>query len=168
MYMSDIGEGNVEEINLVEPGRDYGFPEREGTFALRLDERGRWGSVYAVQAGSEGDAYADPVAQYDHDEGDSVAAGPAYGGSALPALDGLLLFGDVRRGRVFYVRVDELRQGAQARVHEARLLLDGTDQSLTEREGRADLRWGVDHEGEVYIMTQSDGTIRKIVGARFE
>jgi glucose/arabinose dehydrogenase len=168
MYMSDIGEGNVEEINLVEPGRDYGFPEREGTFALRLDERGRWGSVYAVQAGSEGDAYADPVAQYDHDEGDSVAAGPAYGGSALAALDGLLLFGDVRRGRVFYVRVDELRQGAQARVHEARLLLDGTDQSLTEREGRADLRWGVDHEGEVYIMTQSDGTIRKIVGARFE
>jgi hypothetical protein len=168
MYMSDIGEGNLEEINLVEPGRDYGFPEREGTFALRQDERGRWSSVYAVDADAEGDAFTDPVAQYDHDEGDSVAAGPAYTGSALPALRGLLLFGDVRRGRVFYVRTDELRQGAQARVHEARLLLDGTDQSLTDREGRADLRWGVDRDGEVYIMTQSDGTIRKIVGARFE
>lgn len=168
MYMSDIGEGNLEEINVVEPGRDYGFPEREGTFALRQDERGRWGSVYAVDEGAEDAAFTDPVAQYDHDEGDSVAAGPAYGGSALPALRGLLLFGDVRRGRVFYVRVDELRQGAQARVHEARLRLDGTDQSLTDREGRADLRWGVDSAGEVYIMTQSDGTIRKIVGATFQ
>jgi glucose/arabinose dehydrogenase len=168
MYMSDIGEGNLEEINMVEPGRDYGFPEREGTFALRQDERGRWSSVYAVEAGSEGDAFTDPVAQYDHDEGDSVAAGPAYGGSALPALRGLLLFGDVRRGRVFYVRVDELRQGAQARVHEARLFLDGTDQSLADREGRVDLRWGVDADGEVYIMTQSDGTVRKIVGATFQ
>jgi hypothetical protein len=168
MYMGDIGEGNLEEINVVEPGRDYGFPEREGTFALRQDQRGRWGSVHAVEAGSEDDAFTDPAAQYDHDEGDSVAAGPVYGGSALPALRGLLLFGDVRRGRVFYVRVDELRQGAQARVHEARLFLDGTDQSLTDREGRADLRWGVDVEGEVYIMTQSDGTIRKIVGATFQ
>ena len=39
---------------------------------------------------------------------------------------------------------------------------------LTDREGRADLRWGVDTQGEVYVMTQADGTIRKIVGARFE
>jgi len=168
MYMSDIGEGNLEEINLVEAGRDYGFPEREGTFALKRDEQGRWGTVYAIHDGTRGTRFTDPVAQYDHDEGDSVAAGPAYSGSALPALRGLLLFGDVRRGRVFYVRVDEVRQGRQAEVHEARLFLDGTDRQLVERGGRADLRWGVDRDGEVYVMTQADGTIRKIVGARFE
>ena len=37
-----------------------------------------------------------------------------------------------------------------------------------QRSFSADLRWGVDHAGEVYIMTQSDGTIRKIVGATFQ
>ncbi|MGE0159937.1 MAG: sorbosone dehydrogenase family protein [Gemmatimonadales bacterium] len=168
MYMSDIGESNVEEINLVEPGHDYGFPEREGTFQLRSGEGGSYRTVYALDRDEPSGKYTYPVAQYDHSEGSSIATGPAYTGSMLPALRGLLLFGDVRDGRVFYLRVDEIRQGEQARVHEARLYLDGTRATLSDREGRADLRWGVDAAGEVYVMTQSDGTIRKIVGARFE
>ena len=168
MYMSDIGESNVEEINLVEPGRDYGFPEREGTFQLKADERGTYRTVYALPVGGPADEYTYPVAQYDHGEGSSIAAGPAYTGSMLPALRGLLFFGDVRSGRVFYVPVDEIRQGQQTRVREARLYLDGTRAQLVDREGRADLRWGVDARGEIYVMTQADGTIRKIVGARFE
>jgi glucose/arabinose dehydrogenase len=168
MYMSDIGESNVEEINLVEPGRDYGFPEREGTFQLRADEGGRFGTVFALGSDEPPGRYTYPIAQYDHGEGSSIASGPAYAGSMLPALRGLLLFGDVRSGRVFYVRVDEIRQGRQATVHEARLYLDGTREQLTDREGRADLRWGVDAAGEVYVMTQADGAVRKIVGARLE
>jgi glucose/arabinose dehydrogenase len=168
MYMSDIGESNVEEINLVEPGRNYGFPEREGTFQLREDEGGTYRTVYPLDADDPAAEYTYPVAQYDHGEGSSIASGPAYTGPMLPALRGLLLFGDVRSGRVFYVRVEEIRQGRQAEVHEARLRLDGTSELLTDREGRADLRWGVDALGEVYVMTQADGTIRKIVGARFE
>jgi len=168
MYMSDIGESNLEEINLVEAGRDYGFPEREGTFQLRADEGGRYGSVYPLPVDEPAGKYTYPVAQYDHGEGSSIASGPAYTGSALPALRGLLLFGDVRSGRVFYIRVGEVRQGRQATVREAHLYLDGSRQRLTDRQGRADLRWGVDAVGEVYIMTQADGTVRKIVGARFE
>ncbi|MEX2049441.1 MAG: PQQ-dependent sugar dehydrogenase [Gemmatimonadota bacterium] len=167
MYMSDIGESNIEEINLVEAGGDYGFPEREGTFQLTGDERGRYGTVSALDENEPVGKFTYPVAQYDHGEGSSIASGPAYAGS-IPALRGLLLFGDVRSGRVFYVRVDEIRQGHQARVHEARLYLDGTDQLLSDRPGRADLRWGVDALGEVYVMTQSDATIRRVVGARVE
>jgi hypothetical protein len=31
--------------------------------------------------------------------------------------------------------------------------------------GRADVRFGIDADGELYIMTKSDGVIRKVVGA---
>lgn len=165
MYMGDIGEANIEEINLVEPGRDYGWPEREGTFRLDPTEPELFRTIF--QLDGEGDGYTYPVAQYDHDEGDSVAAGPVYDGT-IESLRGLLFFSDVRRGRVFYVRAGEVRQGEQAEVHEARLYLDGTDQMLVDREGRADLRWGVDRDGELLLLTQADGTIRRVVGARVD
>jgi mono/diheme cytochrome c family protein len=32
--------------------------------------------------------------------------------------------------------------------------------------GRVDLRFAVDNDGELYILTKSDGVIRKVVGAR--
>ena len=32
--------------------------------------------------------------------------------------------------------------------------------------GRVDLRFAVDNDGELYILTKSDGMIRKVVGAR--
>ena len=32
--------------------------------------------------------------------------------------------------------------------------------------GRVDLRFAVDNDGELYILTKSDGMIRKVVGAK--
>jgi hypothetical protein len=163
MYVGDIGEGNVEELNLVEAGGHYGWPEREGTFLLRADDPS---SVFPLPRG-EDDGFTYPVAQYDHDEGDSIAAGPVYAGAIL-GLQGLLFFSDIRRGRVFYVRVEDIRQGRQAPVYGARMYIDGTGLTLGERGGRADLRWGVDPHGEMYVLTQADGTIRKVTGIRVE
>jgi hypothetical protein len=33
-------------------------------------------------------------------------------------------------------------------------------------DGRVDLRFAVDNDGELYLLTKSDGMIRKVVGAR--
>jgi hypothetical protein len=167
MYLGDIGESNIEELNLIEPGRHYGWPHREGTFLLRSDDPSQYRVVYPLPTDEVEGEFTYPIAQYDHDEGSSIAAGPVYDG-AIPELRGLLFFSDIQRGRVFYIRTDEVRQGEQATIHEARLYLDGTDLTLEEREGRADLRWGLAPDGEMYVLTQADGTIRRIVGARFE
>jgi hypothetical protein len=59
-----------------------------------------------------------------------------------------------------------VRRGEQAEVFEARLYLDGTERMLSEREGRADLRLGLDRNGELLVLTQADGTIRRVVGTR--
>jgi len=167
MYLGDIGEANVEELNLVEPGLNYGWPHREGTFVLRSDDPSQYRVVFPLPDDWADDGFTYPIAQYDHEEGSSIAAGPVYEGT-IPELQGLLFFSDIRVGRVFYIRTEDVRQGEQATIHEARLYLDGTDRTLVEREGRADLRWGVAPDGEMYVLTQADGTIRRIVGARFE
>ena len=170
MYVGDIGERNIEELNIVEAGGDYGFPEREGTFRLDPDRPDDNYSVYSPPPDDARNPFLYPVAQYDHDDGYAIVAGPVYRGFGVPALNGLLLFGDIRRGRVFYVRAAELQQGEQAPIQEARLFLDGTDETLASRtgDGRADLHWGVDADGELYVLTKTDGVIRRIVSARIE
>jgi hypothetical protein len=93
---SDIGEGNLEEINIVEPGRDYGSPEREGTFAVRPDERGRWGSVYALDD-AEGEAFTDPVASTITTRAIRWQPAPPTRDPRCRRCAGFFFFGDVRR-----------------------------------------------------------------------
>ena len=41
-----------------------------------------------------------------------------------------------------------------------------TESTSTAGRGRVDLRLAVDNDGELYILTKSDGMIRKVIGAR--
>ena len=51
MFMGDIGQGAVEEVNLGVPGANYGWRLREGTFA----------TGYAVGPGRPGRLYPRPA-----------------------------------------------------------------------------------------------------------
>src|SRR5204863_1830620 len=70
MFASDIGMNNVEEINIVRNGENYGWMKREGIW-----ESGRWrggelGQLYPlpveILSGREKDGLTYPVAIYDH------------------------------------------------------------------------------------------------------
>ena len=37
MFVSNIGQHSVEEVNLIEKGGNYGWPYREGTFIYDLN-----------------------------------------------------------------------------------------------------------------------------------
>ena len=143
------------------------FPEREGTFRLDPTKPSDNGSVYPLPSDDALNGYTYPVAQYDHDEGIAIVAGPVYRGSLAPTLEGKVLFGDIAWGRVFYVDESSLALGSQTMIQEARLELDGVEGDLQSFVGnsRADLRWGMDAAGEVYFMTKTDGKIRRIIGA---
>ena len=85
----------------------------------------------------------------------------------MPALVGRYVFGDIRTGRLFCVKADDLRQGSQAPVEELVIRRNGNPVPLislfpTSRP-RADLRFGQDEAGEIYVLTKQDGVIRKIV-----
>lgn len=132
-----------------------------------------------------------PVAQYSHDPatgGDGIANGFVYTGRLLPALQNKLIFGDITVGRIWHADIADIRAADNGRadslapIHEVesnlRTLAEatyrargGTGDSLpgmgaVSGPGRVDMRFAVDEEGELYVLTKSDGMIRKVVGAR--
>ena len=57
-----------------------------------------------------------PVAQYDHDEGNAISGGFEYWGKNVPELQGKYIFGDIVKGRVFYVEMADLKLRKQATI----------------------------------------------------
>lgn len=163
MVLTDIGQHEIEEVNLGVKGANYGWPLREGTFVTdRTDET----RLYALPADDGSNGFTYPVAQYDHSEGVAIAGGFVYRGTAIPALRGHYLLGDIVNGRIFHVPVDELRLGNQATLRELTLVRSGKVVTLKTlvagAGGRVDLRFGQDEAGEMYILTKQDGKVRKL------
>jgi glucose/arabinose dehydrogenase len=188
MYIADIGQGNVEEINIGRVGANYGWDVREGTFIYN------GGSVNPLPAGHATDAYTYPVAQYDHDfdnngstSSSAVTSGPVYRGSAVPELTGMYLFAEfaTNSGAIYAVDVDDLIErdsfpnvaslsgGFLAPFVDLKINDNGALKSflqfLRDESGngglsRTDLRFSVDADGEIYVMNKHDGVIRRIAG----
>ena len=118
ILVGDIGRSNVEEVDLVTPGSNYGWTKREGTFVHKQgtvfppSANPNAGYVYGVSAlpaneatigvDSYGTRYTYPVAQYDHN-GTNVQLGTDYTATSIatgfvisngsdPALQNQLVF----------------------------------------------------------------------------
>ena len=175
MFIGDIGQGFVEEVNLGVPGANYGWRLREGTFVTSYAVgTGRPGRVYPRRAQDE-HPFVYPLAQYDHDDGYAISGGFVYRGQAIPAMRGKYVFTDFPRGRVLYIDADTLVSGQLAEIRELRLEIDGQERDLVEVAGmpntyargdRVDARLGIDSAGELYLLTKSDGWVRKLEPAR--
>jgi glucose/arabinose dehydrogenase len=90
LWVGDVGQGALEEIDRVVQGGNYGWRCFEGT----LDTGLACGSPAQVSP---------PVAQYGRSVGTSITGGYVYRGSALPALAGRYVFGDFGSGRIFNI-----------------------------------------------------------------
>ncbi|MBL7697807.1 MAG: PQQ-dependent sugar dehydrogenase [Chitinophagaceae bacterium] len=159
----NIGEHNIESVNLIEAGHFYGWPIREGTFAERFYNHS--GRVYPLPANDSMYHVTYPVAQFDHDEGTAISGGFEYTGSTLETLKGKFIFGDIGTGKLFYIQTNELKQGRQAKVKRWNVSQNGTPTTLADLCGnsRVDMRLGVDARGEMYILTKIDGKIYRLV-----
>jgi hypothetical protein len=164
MFISNIGQHSVEEVNLGKKGANYGWPNREGTFLF--DVNANTEVVYPLPSDDSGYTY--PVIQYDHDEGNAVSGGFAYSGSNIPLLKDKYIFGDIPRGTLYYSPVSEIIEGKQAPIYKMGLQLDGKETSLAaiSTDVRVDLRFGKDSSGELYIFTKSDGKVYKVIDCR--
>jgi hypothetical protein len=147
MYLADVGQNDVEEIDVVTLGGNYGWNHKEGSFFFVANGNSN-GYVtdmpLDVPAG-----LVDPIAEYDHDEGLSVIGGFVYRGEKIPALQGRYVFGDFARtfsndGRLFYL-------GANDEIVEFELVGQaGLGLSL--------LGFGQDESGELYVLGNTTGT----------
>ncbi len=166
MLASNIGQGNIEALDLIIPGADYGWPIREGTF-VSSDLKGNLGKVFPLPANDSIYKITYPVAQYDHDEGIAISGGYEYQGTAIPELKGKYLFGDIPTGKLFYVEISDLKHGRQAPIKEWKVQLNNSFRTLKEICGseRVDLHFGRDAHGEMYILTKADGQVYKLSSA---
>ncbi|AQG79831.1 PQQ-dependent sugar dehydrogenase [Spirosoma montaniterrae] len=158
MLVSDIGQANMEEINAVVAGANYGWPDREGTFVMNY--RGAMDKSYPLPGNDAAYRYAYPAIQYDHDEGKAVSGGFVYTGN-IALLTGKYLFGDIVNGRVFYVEGNQLKPGQQAIIQEFDLDIAGrpvTFQALCGSK-KTDLRFGIGPGQGLYLFTKTDGKI---------
>ncbi|RXK48779.1 PQQ-dependent sugar dehydrogenase [Aquirufa rosea] len=163
IIVSNIGQRNIESLYLLQAGKNYGWPLREGTFAI--DPSSTTNTVYPLPKDDAKMGYTYPIAQFDHDEGNAMMGGFEYTGKAIPALRGKYIFGEIVRGRIFYIPISEIKEGSQARIRELKLRLEGKEVTLKElsKSNKADLRLGQDAQGELYIITKVDGMLYQIV-----
>ncbi len=158
LLASDIGHKNVEELNLIEAGKFYGWPNREGTFVI--DPYGDMDQVYALPADDAKIAATYPMLQLDHDEIAAIIAG--YVIQRGPH-KGKLLFGDVPSGRLL---ITDLNGTGDVKAESWGIRFQGKEMSLKELCGnnRVDLKFGQDKSGQMYLMTKADGKVYRIMG----
>lgn len=165
LYAGDVGQGKIEEIDVITNGANYGWGQREGRFQYV-----NTGTV-AYPPNPENPLYTQPIFEYDHDEGSAVSGGFVYRGTAIPALTGKYVFGDLVNGRIFYGDAEQVF-GGQAALSELRLTENGTTtktllQILNETAGvtatRVDLRLGQDAAGNLYVLNKQDGVVRVLI-----
>lgn len=161
LFASDIGERNIEEVNEILPGRNYGWPHLEGTFVIK-NEITR-DHVFPLSMAEDVVRVTWPVLQYDHDEGQAICGGYQYKGDRHSDLLGKYFFGDIGTGRLFYAEVADFLLGSQASIYEWRVRYQGEIISMRDLCGsnRVDLRIQQDQYGELYLLTKTDGKIYK-------
>jgi glucose/arabinose dehydrogenase len=151
MVIADVGQNAREEVNW-EPrnsgGRNYGWRLREGRQAADT----RQPAAYLP--------LTEPIYDYPRSDGMSITGGYVYRGAALdPMFNGRYFFADYVAGRVYSIglHLDERQEATAADHLELTQLLGGTSElGLISS-------FGVDAEGELYIVSYTRGRILKIV-----
>ncbi|MBT8207839.1 MAG: PQQ-dependent sugar dehydrogenase, partial [Acidimicrobiia bacterium] len=76
LIAADVGQNDIEEVDVVVSGGNYGWPVKEGTFLFEMN--GDDPGFTTVDSPGVPVGMIDPIAQYDHDEGISIAGGFTY------------------------------------------------------------------------------------------
>lgn len=130
LWLGDIGQDAIEEIDIVQLGGNYGWNVREGD---------------ACFGSSTCPEFDGPVATYSHDEGVSITGGFVYRGNKLPDLVGSYVFADASAGTIWALsRIGATEDWERRLLH----IDDGSVVGLAE---------GVD--GELFAIDQSSGNI---------
>jgi glucose/arabinose dehydrogenase len=93
LYVGEVGQDFMEEIDIAVSGGNYGWPVREGTTCFNIASVAEPLESCASQ-GQNGEIFLDPVLQYGRDFGRSTLGGYVYRGTAIPELYSRYLFLD--------------------------------------------------------------------------
>lgn len=98
LWAGEVGQDRFEEVNLIEPGGNYGWNLREAAHDFQ------------PSTPSPTARLTDPVAEYFRGDGQSVTGGFVYRGARLPAFLGWYFYGDYLSGNVWALQIDETKR----------------------------------------------------------
>jgi glucose/arabinose dehydrogenase len=139
LFVGDVGQDSWEEVDIITKGGNFGWNIMEGDHCFRV-------------ASCNTAGLALPIAEYGHDAegGTAIIGGFVYRGSAIPALVGTYIFGDLSSGRVW-----GLKQQATGDWQQTLLLTHALIVSS----------FGQDSAGELYLVDYGNGAILRIRAA---
>ena len=124
LWVGDVGHERLEEIDVAERGKNYGWNRLEGDLCF---------PSFVTDCDTDGTVL--PVAQYGREHGCSIIGGGVYRGDAIPTLRGAYVYGDFCMGTV-----SALPPGPER----SPVLLAEIDNVI--------LSLGFDSAGEVYVL----------------
>ena len=132
LWVPDVGQNAIEEINIVEAGGNYGWNAFEGT------------RQFSEEQTASAQNHQPPVYEYDHSLGASITGGYVYRGASVPALEGMYLYADYVSDTVWALAIDG----------------EGNTSNVTLGSARNPASFGESADGEVFIVTHNSGIVR--------
>lgn len=128
LWAGDVGQNKYEEVNIIQPGLNYGWNILEGLHCYQSSKES-----------CEHENFEPPIIEYSQkSNGCSVTGGFVYRGSHLTYLSGAYIYGDFCSGKIWALRYD----GARVTEH-LKLADSGTSISA----------FGEDQHGEIFILS---------------
>ena len=83
IFVGDVGQDSFEEVDILQKGANYGWNTMEGDHCFNPMTNCNMTGLTL------------PITEIPHPEGEAVIGGFVYHGSAIPALQGMYVFGDL-------------------------------------------------------------------------
>lgn len=136
LWAGDVGQNELEEVDILTKGGNYGWRIEEGR------------QSYKEPDGKKPANLIEPIWQYKHDDGNvSITGGNVYRGSAIPSLRGKYIYADFASGRVWALTTTDGRKA--------------TNQEIIARAGSISA-FGEDQKKELYLCDLASGKILKL------
>ena len=143
LYIGDVGQVSREEVSFQPAsssgGENYGWNVMEGS------------SCYSPSTGCSTAGLTLPIYDYDHSDGCAITGGYVYRGSRSPALVGRYFFADFCGT---WLRSFEVLGGGVVGLE---------DHTASAGPVTHTSSFGVDGAGELYVLSLTEGTVRRIV-----
>jgi glucose/arabinose dehydrogenase len=146
LWIADVGQNVWEEVNRIDAadaaGANFGWSLMEGANCFNAPT-------------CEMDGLVLPLAEYGRNLGCSVTGGHVYRGSGVAGLAGWYVFGDYCTGLLFAVAADAPQPSDGSALAPQQVGESGANVSS----------FGVDSDGELYLVDHGGGVLSRVVAA---
>jgi glucose/arabinose dehydrogenase len=131
LWAADVGQGRIEEVDIIESGKNYGWDIMEGS------------ACFEPASGCNMTGLVKPIWEYDHGLGRSITGGHVYRGARVPELVGAYIYADFITGRIWALRYDGVTPAQNQQLKDTNLGISS---------------FGLDKNNELYLCA-FDGKI---------